>query len=107
MNDNRKVMFPNELINDMEFEGTIFPEDSSKIGVANLSHRDGSTHVLRVYQLLYNEDAEAYEPIQELAAFKFNERNELTDFLNHLPYLNGLEMLILLNPLTTDVNMLN
>lgn len=102
-----KVIYPNELLAEMNVEGTIFPESSSPIGVANLSHQEGSSHVLRIYQLLFNNDQNAYEFVQELTAFTFNSRQELIDFLESLPHLNGLEMLMLLNPLQQTQEYLN
>lgn len=102
--DNHKVLYPNQLLEEMRVEGTIFPENASQFGVATLSHHDGSTHILRIYQLLFNDNEDAYEIVQELAAFTFLDRTELVNFLNDLPHLNGLEMLMLLNPL--DLNKL-
>ena len=102
MNEDKKVLYPNQLLEEMRVEGTIFPENASQFGVATLSHQDGSAHVLRIYQLLFNDYEEAYEPVQELAALRFESRKELVDFHNDLPHLNGLEMLMLLNPLNKD-----
>lgn len=102
--DNHKVLYPNQLLEEMRVERTIFPENASQFGVATLSHHDGSTHILRIYQLLFNDNEDAYEIVQELAAFTFLDRTELVNFLNDLPHLNGLEMLMLLNPL--DLNKL-
>jgi|SRR5690625_1844093 len=104
---NIKKVYPNELLEKMRVEGTIFPKNASQVGVATLSHEDCSPHVLRVYQLLFNDYEEAYEPVQELAAFRFESRKELVDFLNDLPHLNGLEMLMLLNPYNKDASVIN
>lgn len=83
-----------------------FPDSNEQIGIAALSERDGSNHILRIYQLVYNEE-ELFEPIQELAAFSFLDREELTSFLERLPSISGLEMLMLLNPLTFNQGHLN
>jgi len=99
LSKDKKVVYPNKMLEDLRVEGTIFPENASELGVATLSHEVGSAHVLRVYQLLFNKDEGAYEPVQELAAFSFKDRYELVEFLKDLPNLNGLEMLMLLNPL--------
>src|SRR5699024_1619657 len=99
MKQDKKVLYPNKLIEEMRVEGTIFPENASQFGVATLSHQDGSAHVLRIYQLLFNNEENAYDLVQELAAFTFQDRIELVSFLEDLPHLNGLEMLMLLNPL--------
>src|SRR5690625_1198048 len=99
MNENKSVVYPNELLENMRVEGTIFPENASDVGIATLSHEVGSAHILRIYQLLFNNEADAYDLVQELAAFTFQDRIELVSFLEDLPHLNGLEMLMLLNPL--------
>src|SRR5690625_1294964 len=107
MNEDKKVLYPNKLLEEMRVEGTTFPENASQIGVATLSHQDGSAHILRIYQLLFNDYEEAYEPVQELAALRFDSRKELVDFLYDLPHLNGLEMLMLLNPFNMDNSEIN
>lgn len=107
MDEGKKVLFPDELIEDKVIETTIFPVNSKTVGIAVLSHKEGPAHILRIYQLLYNKESESYEPIQELAAFTFKRRDELTDFLDDLPHLNGLEMLMLLNPIGPNQEYLN
>jgi len=99
MYKDKKVVYPNKLLEEMRVEGTIFPENASPVGVATLSHHDGSAHILRIYQLLFNNEEGAYDLVQELAAFTFPDRKELVSFLDDLPHLNGLEMLMLLHPL--------
>lgn len=74
----------------MRIESTIFSPNTSEIGVAILSEKNSSDHVLRIYQLLFNNEKETYNLVQDLAAFTFKHRNELTTFLNDLPHLNGL-----------------
>lgn len=100
MYQDKKVVYPNELLENMRAEGTIFPDNATDVGVATLSHQDGENHILRIYQLLFNHEESTYEPVQELAAFNFMSRNELVRFLDDLPHFNGLEMLMLLNPLS-------
>ncbi len=63
----KKALFRNKLLEEMRVEGTIFPENASQYSVSTLLHQDGSAHVLRIYQLLFNNYEEAYEPVQELA----------------------------------------
>ncbi len=98
MNADKKVLYPNQLLEEMQIEGTIFPKSKSNMGVATLSHEVNSKHILRIYHLLLNDGEDNYEVIQELAAFTFEDRDELLYFLDDLPDLNGLEMLMLLNP---------
>lgn len=56
---------------------------------------------MRIYQLMLNYDSTAFEPIQEMASFAFQSQNDFNDFLERLPNLTGLEMLMLLNPVPT------
>lgn len=102
MSEHKKVLYPDHLLDDMQIEETIFPGTTDQVGVATLSHRIDANHILRIYQLSLNSSKEGYEIVQELAAFTFTNRNELNNFLENLPYLNGLEMLILLNPLNKN-----
>lgn len=107
MNEIKKVSYPDSLLLKMKVESTIFSPHKSDIGVAILSEKINSDHVLRIYHLLFNNEKEVFNLVQELAAFTFNHRNELTSFLTDLPHLNGLEMLILLNPLNQHNSYLN
>ncbi|MFC4024758.1 hypothetical protein ACFOUV_13225 [Oceanobacillus longus] len=92
------VSLPDELLDKMQLETTIFSPANDVFGVAALSEEVGPTLILRLYQLVVNED-NAYQPVQELAAFSFGNRLELESFLDRLPEISGLEMLMLLNPL--------
>lgn len=102
-----KASFPNEIINDMSFEKNIFNTASNDVMISTFSEWNGSSYVLRIYQLLYNRFNETYEFAQELAAFSFEERSELVDFLNRLPELNGIEMLMLLNPVSPGQSLMH
>lgn len=99
MYKNKDVIYPNQLTKDMKIEKEIFPAIESDIGITTLSEQVNSNHILRIYQLLYNHENENYDVVQELEAFTFQERKELTNFIKKLPQLNGIEMLLLLNPL--------
>lgn len=103
----KKVIFPDELLEDMTVEKTIFTEILNEIGIAMLSQLDGSANVLRIYQLMYNKVNESYEVLQELAAFTFEKRRELLTFLRGFPNLSGIEMLLLLNPINLNNTSLN
>ncbi|GAB3042120.1 hypothetical protein [Virgibacillus ainsalahensis] len=103
MNSEKTVYFPDELLENRQIETTIFTPLNDLIGVAALSEQEGPTFILRLFQLTVFE-GETYEPIQELAAFSFQSREELDSFLERLPDLTGLEMLMLLNPLPGVLN---
>lgn len=106
--DNTKnVVFPNEMLEEMNIEDTFFPTNSDEVGVAALSHILDKVHIMRIYQLIRNNDSNTFEPIQEMASFSFGSREDFEEFLGMLPNLTGLEMLMLLNPLSFDDNQLN
>ncbi|PAV28420.1 hypothetical protein CIL05_17465 [Virgibacillus profundi] len=98
MGAERIVVFPDELLERMQLETTIFTPANDAVGFAALSEEVGLTLILRLYQLVMDED-NIYDPIQELAAFSFESRIELDQFINRLPEITGLEMLTILNPL--------
>lgn len=103
MNKDKIVLYPSEMLEEMQVEETIFPTGTTnEFGVTTLSHQVGSKHVLRLYQLLFHSEKDVYVIVQELASFKFETRIELDEFSKDLPHLNGLAMLILLNPLNQD-----
>lgn len=101
MEASKNVVFPNEMLAEMEIVETFFPTNSNEIGIAVLSHFQDSAHIMRIYQLLLNNEISSFEPIQELASFSFGTREHFDDFLKMLPNMTGLEMLMLLNPLST------
>jgi len=96
----RKVVFPNELLVNKQVETTIFTEKNDIFGIAVLSEEgEDSTLILRIYQLMWFDDEQAYSPVQELEALSFQTREQLDDFVTRLPDITGLEMLMLINPL--------
>ena len=99
MYNHKKINYPHQLVKDMNVEETIFPTIESDTGIVTLSQQVNANHILRIYQLLLNSEDDSYDIVQELAAFTFNNREKLTSFINELPQLNGIEMLLLLNPL--------
>ena len=102
--NSKNVVFPDELLENKKIETTIFPEENGLIGVAVLSEvAENSIHVLRIYQMFWFNEEEAFSPVQELAAFSFPSREEFDDFLMRLPEISGLEMLMLVNPLPDSV----
>lgn len=91
------VEFPDELLEGRLIETTIFSPENEDIGIAILSEFQGGTYVMRIYQLEQSQH-EKYSPIQELAAFSFHSRRKFDEFLESLPEMSGLEMLLALNP---------
>lgn len=107
MEPDNKVTYPDELLEKFNIEGVIFSEASKELGFATLSEIEGSAHILRIYQLLYNEYTDAFEFTQELAAFTSESRARLLDLNKRLPEIGGLEMLMLLNPSKQSEGLLN
>lgn len=101
MDTNRAVNFSNELLRDMTIERTFFPSNSDEVGVAVLSHIENEEHITRIYQLVLNMKSNVFEPTQEMASFAFESSDDFFYFLDKLPNLTGLEMLMLLNPIST------
>lgn len=97
--NSKRVVFPDELLENTVIETTIFTEHNDVYGIAALSEEgEGSTPFLRLYQLIWFNDEEVFSPVQQLEAFGFLNRGDLDDFLTRLPNMTGLEMLLLLNP---------
>jgi hypothetical protein len=98
--NSKNVAFPDELLVNRTLETTIFTKENDLFGIAVLSEQgEDGLLVLRIYQLLWSEEEDSFIPVQELEAFGFYSREELVDFVERLPDISGLEMLMLLNPL--------
>lgn len=93
----KKVCFAEGTFDHMKVEATIFSPEYPALGVAVLLEETDGMFVLHLLELVQYE--EFFFPIQDLAAFSFGTRRKLKDFVNRLPEMSGLEMLLLLNPL--------
>lgn len=85
----------------MTIERTFFPSNSDEVGVAVLSHIENEERIIHIYQLVLNMKSNVFEPTQEMASFAFEGSDDFFYFLDKLPNLTGLEMLMLLNPIST------
>ncbi|SEM35807.1 hypothetical protein SAMN05192533_102309 [Mesobacillus persicus] len=100
-NTNINVNIPNEILHDMEIHATVVSPVDKKTGILILT--SGMKHftkeiVIRIY-LLHREDTKNHFDIQhELQAFSFTSYLQAKKFLNHLPNMSALEMLVLLKP---------
>ncbi|WP_445491518.1 hypothetical protein [Niallia sp. 03133] len=90
------VVYPNVLMKGMKKEGIMISPVDVNIGIAALSEKEYENQILRLYQLVREENT--YHFSHELAAFRFTSYHELDPFLQKLPAISGLEMLMLLNP---------
>lgn len=107
MDIDTKISFPNEIIETMTFEQTLFSPENNQVGIAIFSEVENSNHIVRVYHLSLDADETVYNFIQELAAFSYQSRNEVDDFIKHLPTLSGIEMLLMLHPIEPAHEYLN
>ena len=97
MGSDKLISFPNELLERMTIEDTIFTLENESIGVAILSERNNMDYIVRIYQLVLSSNKEEYNFIQEMAAFNFRHRHEVDEFLKRLPNMSALEMLMMLH----------
>ena len=99
MDTDTKISFPNEIIATMTFEQTLFSPENKQVGIAIFSEVENKHHIVRVYHLSLDDDETVYHFIQELAAFSYQSRDQVDDFIKHLPTLSAIEMLLMLNPI--------
>lgn len=97
MTEKRNIEIPEEWQKGMTLEEVIFPDNVNDIGFAIFSETENNLHVLRIYQLLRHINSASFVPVDELAAFSFEVRDELEEFIDVLPKITGLEMLVLIN----------
>lgn len=107
MNSDVKISFPNEIIESMNFEQTLFTPENDKIGIAIFSELEDNNHIVRVYHLLYDDHENVYNFIQELTAFSFQSREEVDELIKRLPTISGIEMLLMLHPIPTAQTYVN
>lgn len=108
--EDKNIIYPDDMLEELSLEAEIFSEVDENVGVALFSEEDGDTINLRIYQLLFDDvdsPKEVYYPIQELAAFNFASKEQMTEFIKNLPKLSGLDMLMLLNPLENLISEVN
>lgn len=101
------VFFPDEMMENKKLETVIISPVLTEIGIAALSESSQSMHILRLYQLNFDEHENTYIPVQELEAFSFQHYDELTNFLEKLPEMSALEMLLVLNQVYTKDQFVN
>lgn len=93
-----KVDYPNKLLDNLIVESTIISPNHHGVGVTLLSEVKESFHILRIFQIMLNEVDDTYHILLELEVFSFENRKELDEFMDNLPHISGLDMLLLLNP---------
>lgn len=98
LNTDQVVVFPNKLFEKFTLELTIFSPENKHVGVATFSDVEDTKHIIRLYQLLFSFDSQQYNVIQEIAAFRYQSRQDLDNFLKRLPSMSAIEMLMMLHP---------
>jgi len=102
-----KINLPNELLKEMAIHATIISPSKPDVGVLVLKkgfHQFSKEIVVRIYRLQKEVTCESYYINNELEAFMFTSYKAAKEFLDNLPNMTGLEMLLLLNPLSLTYN---
>ncbi|MBT2600059.1 MULTISPECIES: hypothetical protein [unclassified Oceanobacillus] len=97
MKNENNIAIPAELLQDRKVEITFFSEIKKNLGILGLSEQT-DTYVLHLYRLFYNDSKGKFEPIQQLEAFQFQTESEMHQFIENLPNISALDMILLMNP---------
>src|SRR5699024_8589303 len=89
---------PLAITENMTFERHIFSTGSTKTIISTFLEYYVIKHILIFFKLMYNNVTLNFYYVQELEAFSFKTYHNLSKFLDQLPFLNGIEMLLALNP---------
>ncbi|MBS3678936.1 hypothetical protein KGF86_01790 [Ornithinibacillus massiliensis] len=98
LNEEVKVNYPDELLKNMHIEGVMISPYDTMIGVTALSQQINQDHVLRLYSLVLNEDG-FFEVIYELQAFSMQTKEDIRIFLEKLPAMSAIELMMIMNPI--------
>jgi len=107
MINNKNTNVVKNISNENVIEEILISPESDSIGIAFTSSVKSNFHVLNIVQLLYSMNDDSYSPVQELATFSFQNYEELKEFIQKLPRLSGIDMLLLLNPLKSNSSLQN
>ncbi|WP_243300439.1 hypothetical protein [Bacillus litorisediminis] len=98
---NFNVLIPKEFLDEMEVYSTIISPIHQEMGILIMSqnlNRMSNDIVIRLYRLQKEKNKKSYEIIYELQAFSFSLYNQAKSFLDYLPNMSAIEMLLMLNP---------
>jgi hypothetical protein len=90
-------VFPEEALEEMSIECILVSPVDDRIGVAAVSSKLEDKHLLRLFQMKKDEEQD-YIPTHEMEAFTFQSRKDLKDFVERLPGMSALEILMAMNP---------
>ncbi len=94
------VVFPNDILKNKKIEFVTLSPIDGRIAVSALSGKTKSKYILRLYQLTRREDGKLF-PTHEIGAFSFYTRKQLNDFVDKLPKMSAIEILMVLNPFSS------
>lgn len=96
------VTLPDDLFEEMEIQATVVSPDKPDLGILILSkglNQFSREIVIRIYRLKKDKtNEECYSIYFELQAFMFTTYKQAKEFLDKLPNMSALEMLLMLNP---------
>jgi hypothetical protein len=92
------VKFPEDLLIGKTIEDIIFSPRYVRIGVVVLSGKLKNKRLLRLYQIVRLEGWDCFVPTHEIGAFTFHNKMALKDFVERLPEMSSLEILMIINP---------
>lgn len=102
------VEIPKGMLDGMKVEATAVSPSHPDVGVLILSkgfNQFSTEIVFRLYRIQKDPTTDCYYISLELEAFMFKRFKEAKDFLEKLPNMTGLEMLLLLNPVHPASNL--
>lgn len=94
----RKLEIPDELLKEMTLVDSFYPTDEGNpLGLTCYSQEVNGAFYLRIFHLLYDEADADYHIVDELPTIKFKTEEELINFSNYLPQMNGIEMMLFMH----------
>lgn len=97
VNSSVSVNLPEEIIKGKKIEFVTVSPIEDRIGVTGLSGKLKNMYLLRLYQIMSDNDKEFY-PTHEIGAFTFHSRLKLKEFVDLLPEMSAIEILMIMNP---------
>lgn len=102
------VEVPKKMLEGMKIEGTAISPSHPEVGVLIISkgfNQFSKEILFRLYRIQKDFTTDSYYIVLELEAFMFKRFKEAKDFLEKLPNMTGLEMLLFLNPVHPASNL--
>ncbi|HHW36767.1 MAG TPA: hypothetical protein GXX18_05940 [Bacillales bacterium] len=93
-NNSIKVEFNNELIKNMKIEG-ILTSPYDEVSVAILSDQEIDAFIVKIFYM--HKEKQVYKISHELITLKMESRYKIDKFIQHLPHMSAIELLIMLN----------